>query len=92
MEKNKSLIANGIIGATLAGMLAAGLAVSAQAAEGKVKCYGVAKAGANGCASADGSHSCAGQATKDKDPNEWVYVESAASCTTQGGKVAPAKK
>ena len=38
------------------------------------KCYGVAKAGQNDCAAADGSHSCAGQATTDNAPVEWKNV------------------
>ena len=47
-----------------------------KAAAGKVereKCYGVAKAGKNDCASKDGS-SCAGTAKKDADSAAWVYV------------------
>ena len=36
------------------------------------KCYGVAKAGMNDCGSS--AHSCAGQATKDSDTSEWIYV------------------
>lgn len=46
-------------------------------AEGKEKCYGIARAGMNDCATA--THSCAGQATTDGDPNEWVSVP-AGSC------------
>ena len=42
--------------------------------DGKVKCYGVAKAGQNDCANLTGSHSCAGQAKLAKDPTEWRYV------------------
>jgi uncharacterized membrane protein len=38
------------------------------------KCFGIAKAGANDCASANGSHSCAGMSKVDADPTEWVYV------------------
>lgn len=38
------------------------------------KCFGIAKAGANDCASATGSHSCAGMSKVDSDPSEWVYV------------------
>jgi uncharacterized membrane protein len=57
----------------------------------KEKCYGVAKAGKNSCASADGSHSCAGHATKDNDPNEWVYVK-AGECVKMGGSLTPPKK
>lgn len=54
--------------AALAGMTHAG---EAQAAE-KEKCYGVAKAGKNDCGAK--GHSCAGQAAKDGDPEEWVFV------------------
>ena len=28
----------------------------------------------NDCANALGTHSCAGQATKDKDPGDWKFV------------------
>lgn len=38
------------------------------------KCYGIAKAGANDCASSTGAHSCAGMSKVDGDPSEWVYV------------------
>ncbi len=37
------------------------------------KCYGIAKAGANDCAST-GSNSCAGTSRVDADPAAWVYV------------------
>ena len=54
-------------------------AASAQPTEkpgGKEKCYGVAKAGQNDCASVIGSHSCAGQAKVAFDSREWRYVPS----------------
>jgi uncharacterized membrane protein len=57
----------------------------------KDKCYGVTKAGANDCASASGSHSCAGTATKDNDPGDWKYVEKG-TCEKMGGMMAPMKK
>ena len=50
----------------------------------KEKCYGVAMAGKNDCASKTGSHACAGEAKKDKDPNEWKYV-SKGTCMQMGG-------
>ena len=37
------------------------------------KCYGIAKAGANDCAST-GNNSCAGTSRIDADPNAWIYV------------------
>ena len=36
------------------------------------RCYGVAAAGKNDCATA--KHSCATQSVKDKDPSEWIMV------------------
>ena len=57
----------------------------------KEKCYGVAKKGANDCATANGSHSCAGQAKADNDPNEWVSVATG-TCEKMGGKTAAPKK
>ncbi|MEO0062279.1 MAG: hypothetical protein RLZZ08_839 [Pseudomonadota bacterium] len=54
------------------------------------KCYGIAKAGQNDCASKNGSHSCAGQAKKDNDPNDWKKVP-AGTCQKMGGKTASPK-
>jgi uncharacterized membrane protein len=50
------------------------------------KCFGIAKAGQNDCATKSGSHSCAGQAKKDNDPSEWKKVPSG-SCEKMGGKL-----
>jgi len=57
----------------------------------KDKCFGVAKAGANDCASASGSHSCAGEAKKDNDKGDWKYVERG-TCEKMGGSLAAPKK
>lgn len=81
-----------LISSALAGLLALGTSSAAFAAkDGMEKCLGVAKAGQNDCASANGSHSCAGQAKTDNDPNEWKYVAKG-TCEKMGGKLAPAKK
>jgi len=37
------------------------------------KCYGIAKAGKNDCAST-GNNSCAGTARANADPRAWIYV------------------
>jgi uncharacterized membrane protein len=65
----------------------------ALAAGDKEKCYGIAKAGKNDCASSDGAHSCAGQAKADNLATEWKYVEKG-TCEKEGGKTTkpPAKK
>ena len=59
------------------------------------KCAGVAKAGKNDCGALNGSHNCAGQATKDNDVNEWVYLPQGSCEKITGGvvkAVKPAKK
>ena len=79
------------IAAAVGSFLAAGTmgtAVAADAAS-KDKCYGVAMAGKNDCAG--NSHSCAGQAKMDKDPNEWKHM-SKDDCAKAGGTTtAPTK-
>jgi uncharacterized membrane protein len=52
------------------------LAVAGPAAEPSFKaekCYGIAKAGQNDCAST-GNHSCAGLSKVDADPKSWIFV------------------
>ncbi|CAN5842454.1 DUF2282 domain-containing protein [soil metagenome] len=77
---NKTLVA-----AALAGLLGSGLAMAAEPAKTE-KCFGVAKAGQNDCATKNGTHSCAGQAKKDMDLNEWKKVP-AGTCEKMGGKM-----
>ncbi|PZO13808.1 MAG: hypothetical protein DCF26_16120 [Burkholderiales bacterium] len=50
----------------------------------KEKCFGIAKAGQNDCASVNGVHSCAGQAKVDNDKGEWKYVATG-TCKQMGG-------
>ncbi len=70
--------------AVVFGLVSANASVVKAADSGKEKCAGVAKAGKNDCGAA--SHSCAGQAKADNEPNEWVYVP-AGTCEKMGGKV-----
>ena len=80
---------NHLLSSALAAALALGLVGQAVAQDkaAKEKCFGIAKAGQNDCASASGSHSCAGQAKADKAPDEWKYVAKG-TCETEGGKTA----
>lgn len=81
-----------ILSSALAAVLSLGFVAQAQAADtGKEKCYGITKAGQNDCASANGSHSCAGQSKVDNDPSEWKYVAKG-TCEKSGGKVTPPTK
>lgn len=67
----------------VAGAIASAVAMAstpATLADGsKEKCYGVAHAGKNDCASA-GNNSCAGQSKADFEGGAWKYVEKG-TCT-----------
>lgn len=74
-----------MIAAALGSLLALGaVSTPAQAADpaaGKEKCYGVAKAGQNDCASPGSAHACAGQSKIDKD-----------RCRGSSSRPAPARR
>lgn len=87
MNKRHALIAAALM--SVAGAAAAADGSMPAASGDKEKCYGVAKAGQNDCAS--GTHGCAGQAKADNAPSEWKYVAKG-TCEKAGGKTtAPAK-
>ena len=75
----------------VASALVMGMALSSTvlAKEGFEKCLGVSKAGMNDCGAT--GHACAGQAKKDGDPKEWVYVPEGTCEKLVGGKVKPSK-
>ncbi|MFM7202029.1 MAG: DUF2282 domain-containing protein [Myxococcota bacterium] len=77
-----------IIAAALTGLALAATDTPAQAQSSKEKCYGIAKAGKNDCAAADGTHSCAGQAKVNNSPYDWKYVAKG-TCTKEGGATKP---
>lgn len=83
MNKRHALLAAALATACVAGP------GHAQAAD-KEKCFGIAKAGQNDCASVNGAHSCAGQGKADNDKREWKYVAKG-SCEKAGGSMAPSK-
>ena len=78
------------VAAALAGAIAlVGLPASDAGAQAKnEKCYGIAKAGENGCANAAGTHSCAGNSTVNFSGQDWKLVPSG-TCEQVGGKTRP---
>lgn len=87
-----------MVGSAIAGVLAMGAASLANAAGPAPKpgyqfekCYGIAKAGDNDCAAADGSHSCAGQSKVSGDPGSWLYVPAGTCEKIVGGSLKPKK-
>jgi len=90
MNKRQALIAAALATVCAASAVTASAATASASAE-KEKCFGIAKAGQNDCASANGSHSCAGQSKTDNGAAEWKYVAKG-TCEKAGGKTAaPAK-
>jgi uncharacterized membrane protein len=87
MDKRHTLIA-----AAVAGLFA--VSASAFAADqdhsSQDKCYGVAKAGQNDCATSSGTHACAGQSKADNSPQDWKYVAKG-TCESLGGKTEEPK-
>lgn len=65
-----------------------GTAVEASAAS-KEKCYGVVKAGHNGCGDASGKHSCQGAATEDGSGQEWIALPQGICEKLVGGSLEP---
>ncbi len=63
-----------MIAAAAAAVMSLSMVAVPAAAQEKEKCFGIAKAGQNDCASVSGSHSCAGQSKVDMDKTEWKYV------------------
>lgn len=57
--------------------------------ENEEKCYGVAKAGMNDCASSDGAHGCGAQAKSDAMGTEWVTVPKGLCAKLANGSLEP---
>ncbi|MBC7619589.1 MAG: DUF2282 domain-containing protein [Candidatus Saccharibacteria bacterium] len=80
-----------LIAATAAAVMSMSMLAVPAAAQEKEKCFGIAKAGQNDCASANGAHSCAGQSKVDMDKSEWKYVAKG-TCKTMKGLTADEAK
>lgn len=91
MNKRQALFATALSAVCLGAVTTASVVSAADAVKTpQDKCFGIAKAGQNDCATANGSHSCAGQAKKDMDLNEWKYVAKG-TCEKVGGKLVASK-
>ena len=86
MKKTVNTLLAGAVALTIAGASSDALAGPQ---EGFEKCYGVVKTGQNGCGSADGAHSCAGQATEDGSVNEWIALPTGVCDKIVGGTTVP---
>ena len=82
MKKAKKIAKAVMVTLVSAGI--AGGTISAMVASKFVKCYGIAKKGKNDCGNS--RHACAGQATRNNQPDEWVYAKKS-TCLKKGGSV-----
>lgn len=80
-----------MIAAAAASLLSTLLVATPVAAQSKEKCYGVAQAGQNDCASFSGLHSCAGQTKASNDIADWKYVAKGTCAGMKGLSAAQAK-
>ena len=81
-----------MIAATAATLISLTVVSLPAAAQEKEKCFGIAKAGQNDCASVNGTHSCAGQSKVDMDKTEWKYVAKGSCKVMKGLTLDEAKK
>ena len=89
MNQRHALIAAALATVCAAGAASADDKMAKQPAE-QEKCFGVAKAGQNDCAAANGAHGCAGQSKMDKGAADWKYVAKG-TCEKAGGKLVMSK-
>ena len=82
---NNRHILSAAIGSLLVLGITSGSAFAAEKMMDKEKCFGIAKTGMNDCASDKSAHSCAGQATKDRDPTDFVAVPKGTCDKIAGG-------
>lgn len=80
-----------MIAATAAAVMSLSMMAAPAAAQEKEKCFGIAKAGQNDCASTNGAHSCAGQSKVDMDKMEWKYVAKGTCKSMKGLSLEEAK-
>lgn len=81
---------NQILSVAIGSLLAIGLVGNASAEPKKMmpnmeQCFGIAKTGMNDCSSNKSAHSCAGQATKNNDPMDFVAVPKGTCDKIAGG-------
>lgn len=89
MNTNKMILASAFAAAIA---IPAAISAHTQAMEPTFKaekCYGIAKAGKNDCAST-GNNSCAGMSKKDADKKSWVFVPTGYCDRLVGGSTKPA--
>jgi uncharacterized membrane protein len=87
---SKSLIVSLFAGALALHAIAAPAEADKPKPAAREKCYGVAKAGKNGCATS--KHACSGYAKADNLPEEWAHVPRGTCLRLGGTLVSPDRR
>lgn len=85
---NKRLVIASALAAAIAGPVIALAQPAPEPSFKAEKCYGIAKAGKNDCAST-GNNSCAGTSKLNADPRAWIYVPAGYCERIVGGSLTP---
>ncbi len=83
MKCSVNMIAAAVVALTAAGMMSSESSIAADNKSAMEKCYGVAKAGRNDCATA--SSSCAGTSTRDRQRDAYIAVPKGTCSKIAGG-------
>jgi uncharacterized membrane protein len=83
---------NNILTAAIGSVLVLGMASANAADMNMEKCFGIAKAGMNDCASNKEAHSCRGHAVKSNDPMDFVAVPKGTCDKIAGGMLMDGMK
>lgn len=88
---NKRQVLRTAVASVLAmGVVAVGSAPAMAAGKPPMeKCFGIAKAGKNDCASKTAGHACAGQSTKNGDKQSFLIVPKGTCDKIVGGSTTP---
>ena len=87
MMNTKTLIGSALAAMAVVGCTSAQSGPAEQPSFSFEKCYGISKAGLNDCETA--THSCAGTATADNQPDAWIYVPAGTCAKITGGSSQP---
>lgn len=83
MIRSTKLITAAVLAVTAGGMVASANSVAADKTVEMEKCYGVAKAGRNDCATANSS--CAGTSTQDRQKDAYIAIPAGTCSKIAGG-------
>lgn len=85
MNRSVNVIATTVLALTAAGLLTTGNSVAAGGKTEMEKCYGIAKAGRNDCATS--SSSCAGTSTEDRQKDAYIAIPKGTCSKIAGGSL-----